>query len=224
MTDHRTPFESPVPPATGTLPWALGFIAYIGFPPFVIAVVAGLCMAGPLRSQRRRGALAAENARHAANWGFTYALLTVVFIGGALLIVAIATGFQGGTIPPHIEVVVFTLIGIGFLGLGIAQAVAAIGGTVVSSRGRVFRMPIAIPFLRARPGEVEAAAAESARAVALREQARSMPPQPVPAFVPAPSPPTRADVLEAEAAALEAELDAAEHDAPRTTGPSTDPA
>lgn len=210
-------------PPTGRVSWALGLISFIATPIPFLPAVTGLLMTIPLRRQRTLAPVAAANARNAANWGLTYAVLTVALVGAALLVVGIGTDFRGGTLAGGLEAVALTLLGVAVLGLGIAQAIASIGGTIVASRGRVFRMPIAIPFVRRRPTDADAVA-EAAGA----SGAPHLPPSDVRSRVLAadptasrllkptepPAPRSRADELDADAiepgAAAERASDASE--------------
>ncbi|MBC9935257.1 MULTISPECIES: DUF4870 domain-containing protein [unclassified Leucobacter] len=128
-------------PPTGRKSWALGFLAYIPAP-LVGIVIAGIVMAAVYPSTKRRGIpLATENARIAANWGLT--VLSVVVLLG-LYVLTLAVGF------PETKSAGFFPIGFAVLGyvvLAIAHAVVTIAGTVISGT-RVFRNPLAIPFLR----------------------------------------------------------------------------
>ncbi|MDQ1129571.1 hypothetical protein [Microbacterium sp. SORGH_AS_0888] len=129
------------PPAvpTGRVAWALGFLAYIPVPA-VGVVIAAFAMLLAYRSQQRRGPLAAENARNAANWALT--LLGVFVLCGLWVLVWALAGATHGFFPIGAAVIVYFL-------LALTHAVVTIVGTVVSG-SRVFRCPIAVPFLRRR--------------------------------------------------------------------------
>lgn len=134
------PFTPWFPQATGKEAYLLGFLAYIPVP-FLGSLVAGAAMALAYRGQRHKSALAAENARRAANWGLTYVLATVVVLVATAL-GGLAANRAGGSDGP---LAVLALL----LPLGIAHLMVTIRGVVLAGRGEVFRNPIAIPFLRA---------------------------------------------------------------------------
>jgi uncharacterized Tic20 family protein len=137
----------PAPPAgvagpSGGLSYGLGFLAFIGIP-FLSVLTAGIVMASVYPSARKRGGLAAENARIAANWGFTLILGTVVTLGSHVLaLVAVTdTPMAKGFYPVGIPITVFAA-------LVVAHLVVIICGLVKASNREVFRNPLAIPFLR----------------------------------------------------------------------------
>lgn len=132
--------------AKGTVAWAMGFLAYIPIP-FVGSIITGIVMSLVGYAQRDKGALARENGRHAANWGLTYLLMTVVLIGGAVVTLAISTG-GGGRVPDPITPIVFTMIGIWAFPLQITHLVLTITGVVKASKGAVFANKLALPLLR----------------------------------------------------------------------------
>ena len=140
------------PERTGTVAWALGFLAYFPIP------VLGLILAGLVQlivglAQRKHGHLAAVNGIRAANWGLTQ-LCWPVLMALSLTLAALTgepspTG-DGMRFTPVMEGIVFTMLGL-YLLLGLMQLVYAIVGTVQASKGRVVRLPV-IPFLRAPQG------------------------------------------------------------------------
>jgi hypothetical protein len=132
------------PPAKGILPFALGFLAFIGIP-YLNLIIAGIVMAAVFPSQDRRGGLAARNARAAANWGLTMALIMIVLAAVFFTLVFTNTATQS-FFPLGIVPIVWVL-------LCIANLVVVIRGLVVASAGRVVSVP-AIPFLRGREDEV----------------------------------------------------------------------
>jgi uncharacterized Tic20 family protein len=145
------PAYAAAPPArhTGTAAWALGFLAYIPIP-FVAQIVTGLVMAAVYPNHKRRGPVAQANARNAANWGLTYAVLTVVFIGLSILFAALIT--NGGTTTASADVGVLPLVPILlWMLLGLVHIVVVIVGTVQASKGAVFRFPLAIRFIAEEP-------------------------------------------------------------------------
>ena len=142
-----TPQFAPLPGQKGTGAWALGFLAYVPFP-IVAQILTGLIMAGAYPSHKKRGPLARENARNAANWGLTYSVLTVVFIAIALVFAAIIT--QGGTATVPFEssipvLIPFTL----WIVMTVVHAIVTIVGTIQASRGKAFGVPFAIRFIAA---------------------------------------------------------------------------
>lgn len=150
--DHPAPpgphIGTPLPPSdkqpAGTLSYALGFLGYLPLP-IVSNLVAGIAMAAAYPSQRRRSALAAENARRAANWGLTMITVTLVAIGLVFALLGLF-GTDGGeqdvwVLWPFLAVPA----------LGVAHLVVLVLGLVNTTRGTVFRNPLAIPFLRASP-------------------------------------------------------------------------
>ena len=87
--------------------------------------------------------MAMENARRAANWGLT--MLTVV-VACAIYTLVLALGLpeaRGGFLPIGLGVVVF-------YALAVVHTVLTIAGTVISAK-RVFKNPLAIPYLRPPP-------------------------------------------------------------------------
>jgi uncharacterized Tic20 family protein len=127
-------------PATGALPYGLGFLAYIPIP-YLSLLVAGIVMASVYPSQKRKGGLAAENARHAANWGLSliaYMVLDFLFIA---IMLATLNEDSRGFFPVGIPILIF-------LALGIAHLVVIIMGLVAANKRTVFRNRIAIPFIR----------------------------------------------------------------------------
>lgn len=131
------------PTATGRTPYLLGLLAWLPVP-VLSAVIAGLAMAAAYPGQRRRSALAAQNARHAANWGLTYASGVVLSV---LVTVVLVAATRPETPDPDAtpwQVVFLTPI----LVLGVAHLVVTILGLTRTSRGEVYA-PRAIPFLRA---------------------------------------------------------------------------
>ena len=74
-------FQHPAPgPGRGTIAWAMG-LAVLMCLPFVGSVLASVLMITVGLSLRSKGGLAARNGVHAANWGLTYLVLTVVLVG-----------------------------------------------------------------------------------------------------------------------------------------------
>jgi len=137
------------PERTGTVAWALGFLAYFPIP------VLGLILAGLVQlivglAQRKHGHLAAVNGIRAANWGLTQLCWPVLM--ALTLVIAVLTGSPSPTgdgvrFLPGMETLVFVELGL-FFAVGLLQLVYAIVGTVQASRGRRVRLPV-IPFLRA---------------------------------------------------------------------------
>ncbi|MGP9706296.1 hypothetical protein [Brachybacterium sp. AOP24-D1-21] len=142
----------PVPARNGTIAWALGFLAY--FPiPFVGLVIAGITQLIVGLRQRKHGGLAAVNGVRAANWGLTQLCWPVLM--ALTMLIAVLTGAPSPTgdgmmFHPVMNVLVFTVLGLFFI-VCLLQAVYAIVGTVVASKGRRVGLPV-IPFLRAPRG------------------------------------------------------------------------
>lgn len=122
------------------LSWALGFLAYAF--PFVGAIAAGISMASVYRTVARRGVIAEENARSAANWGLTFLLATIVLPSTQLILFAVVKPSSDELNSPLIAPFVIYLL------IAALHAVLTITGTVRASTGRVFRVPFAIPFIR----------------------------------------------------------------------------
>jgi uncharacterized Tic20 family protein len=134
----------PGPGRRGTAAWALGFLAFVPVP-VVAQIMTGLVMAGAYPTHKQRGAVAHANARHAANWGLTFAVLTVVLVGLAIVfatILSIGGGAEPGQVPP-LPLIPLAL----WLGLCVVHLVVVVIGTVVASQGAVFRFPLAIRFV-----------------------------------------------------------------------------
>lgn len=72
--------QQPVPAGRGTLAWGMGLTALMCLP-FVGSVLASVLMICVGLSLRPKGGLAARNGVHAANWGLTYLVLTIVLVG-----------------------------------------------------------------------------------------------------------------------------------------------
>jgi uncharacterized Tic20 family protein len=129
----------PAGPATGALPYALGFLAYIPIP-YLSLLVAGIVMASVYPAQKAKGELAAENARHSANWGLSLILYMVLdFL--LFIILLVSNQDSRGFFPIGIPVLIF-------LALGIAHLVVIIMGLVAANKHTVMRNRIAIPFIR----------------------------------------------------------------------------
>jgi uncharacterized Tic20 family protein len=126
------------------LPFALGFIAFIGIP-YLNLIVAGIVMAAVFPSQDRRGGVTARNARTAANWGLTMVLVMVIVVTVFVACLVTKT-FTDGFLPLGIAPILWVL-------LCIANLVVIIVGLVGASAGRAVRIP-ALPFLRGRADEV----------------------------------------------------------------------
>jgi uncharacterized Tic20 family protein len=133
-------YAPPPKPATGALPWALGFLLYIPIP-VVSAIITGVVMAAVYGSQRRLGPVAAGNARNAANWGLTLILGTVVSFGSTAILAALLHDTVRGFFPIGTPILLY-------LALCVAHLVVIIVGLARASRGQVFENRIAIPFIR----------------------------------------------------------------------------
>ncbi|WP_284248413.1 DUF4870 domain-containing protein [Litorihabitans aurantiacus] len=133
-------WQPPPAPPSGA-PWALGVLALVPIP-FLAQVGSGIVMAGVGRSRRRYGGVDAVNGRHAANWGLTYALLTVLLVAGHFVLLFLATreGPVDGFFPLGILMTLWLLI-------SLAHVVVCIVGGVRAGAGREFRVP-ALPFFR----------------------------------------------------------------------------
>ena len=125
---------------TGRLSWALGFLAYIPIP-FVSLLIAAVAIMITSASRRRSpNPLVRGNATNAANW----ALTMFVVVGLSVVYFAITVSvpeFRSSGFFPIGAVVIVLLV------LAVAHLVVTIAGTVVAAT-RVYRAPIAIPFLR----------------------------------------------------------------------------
>ncbi|HEX7350246.1 hypothetical protein [Brachybacterium sp.] len=137
----------PVPERTGTIAWALGFLAYLPIP-FLGLIVAGVTQLIVGLRQRQHGGLAAVNGVRAANWGLTQLCWPVLMV--LTIVLGLLTGTpapSGGVFfSPAMEVLAVTMIGLFFL-VSVMEAVYAIVGTVMASKGRRVKLPV-IPFLR----------------------------------------------------------------------------
>lgn len=138
------------PPRSGTVAWAVGFLAYLPIP-MVGLIVAGVTQLIVGLAQRTHGGLAATNGVRAANWGLTQLCLPVLVI--LALVIGILTGESTGTgvrFTPVMNGVMVT-VAVLFFVVALLEAIYAIVGTVQASRGREVRLPV-IPFLRATRG------------------------------------------------------------------------
>ena len=138
------PQQIPPPGYKGTAAWAMGFLAYIPIP-FFAQFVTGLVMAGVYPSHKKRGPIAQANARNAANWGLTYSILTVVFVGLAIVFASIVSS-GGDAASEQSRALPFIPLGL-WLVLNLVHVVVVIVGTVQASKGAVFRFPLAIRFI-----------------------------------------------------------------------------
>lgn len=156
MTDPQTPHPYPQPHPHpqpghavgaqhggsqdgGALPYGLGFLAFLPIP-FVNFLVAGVAMAAVRGRQRRRGPVAAENARHAANWGLTLIAVLVLLVGLAVIL--------ANVLPPRpgeFQVALLPIAGV--LVFGVLHLVVIIRGLTHAGRGEVFVNRLAVPFL-----------------------------------------------------------------------------
>lgn len=143
--DAFAPPTIPPPGSKGTGAWALGFLAYIPIP-FFAQFLTGLIMAGVYPTHKRRGEIARANGRNAANWGLTYSVLTVVFIGLALVFALIVSSDSSTNGPSSLTALPFIPLSL-WLVVNLVHVVVTIVGTVKASRGEVFRFPLAIRFI-----------------------------------------------------------------------------
>lgn len=134
-------YQQPLaPPATGALSYGLGFLAYIPIP-YLSLVIAGIVMASVYPSQKKKGELAAENARNAANWGLSLILYVVLDFLFFIILLVNQNEDSTGFFPVGIPVLIF-------LALGIAHLVVIIMGLVAANKRTVLRNRLAIPFMR----------------------------------------------------------------------------
>lgn len=139
------------PPRSGTVAWAMGFLAYIPIP-IVGLIVAGLTQLFVGLAQRKHGGLAATNGVRAANWGLTQLCWPVLML--IVAVISITTGEPSPTGGVYITPVMegfMVAVAVLFLVVGLLQVIYAIVGTVQASKGREVRLPV-IPFLRAPRG------------------------------------------------------------------------
>jgi len=139
MTSTRlaAPHFAPVIPR-GTVSYGLGFLAFLPLP-VVSMLIGAIAMIALYPHQRRRGGLASENGRHAANWGLT--VLSAMFVLGAgFATLLIATGSTSRIAP--------LLATLGYVGLSLVHVSVLIIGVFRTISGRIFDNPLAIPFIR----------------------------------------------------------------------------
>lgn len=129
-------------PPSGTVSWALGFLIFIGIP-FLSGIVSGVVMASVYKSSARKGGIARENARSAANWGLTYlSVSTALLLLHIIVLIAFSnSSFAGDFFPIGIPIVLYFAV-------TILHIVLIIVGTVKASGGKVMRVPFAIPYIR----------------------------------------------------------------------------
>ena len=136
------------PARTGTVAWALGVLAFIPIPVVGLLAAAITQVVVGLR-QRPHGGLAAVNGVRAANWGLTQLCWPVLM--AITMVIGTLTGTPSGTggiiFTPVMNTLALTMLGLFFL-VGLLEAIYAIVGTVLASKGRRVRLPV-IPFLRA---------------------------------------------------------------------------
>jgi len=121
----------------GQLVWLIGLVSLFGFfylSPF-FSIIATLIVWSTVR---HRGPLSAGNARNAMNWQITYLLGQIVAFVAHFLVLATMGGGDFVSAP------LVTLILI--VAWNVANLVALILGGVRSSRGEVYRFPLAVPF------------------------------------------------------------------------------
>lgn len=135
-------YPAAVPPR-GLLPWALGLLILIPFP-FVGGLASGIAMAVGGGASRRFGGVARENARVALNWGLTYLLVSTILLVShfVLLFTLTADSPVTGFYPLGIPITIYFAV-------SVLHLILVIVGMVRASSGRVMRVPIAIPYLRA---------------------------------------------------------------------------
>lgn len=121
----------------GQLVWLIGLVSLFGFfylSPF-FSIIATLIVWSTVR---HRGPLSAGNARNAMNWQITYLLGQIVAFVAHFLVLATMGGGDFVSAP----LVTLLLI----VAWNVANLVALILGGVRSSRGEVYRFPLAVPF------------------------------------------------------------------------------
>lgn len=147
------PPQSPVPSAAGSQPyppsapsgalaWGLGLLVLVCVP-FVSSIAAGIAMAIAGRGLRGRGEPGASNGRHAANWGLTYLVATVVLVSlhFGLLFALTREHPVEDFFPLGIPITLWLLI-------SLLHVVLSIVGLVRAGSGKILSPP-AIPFFRA---------------------------------------------------------------------------
>lgn len=124
---------------TGALAYGLGFLAFLSVP-IVAVMIAGLVMVAVFPAHKKKGGLAAENARRAANWGLTIVALMVLIAAalGALWLV----GRDARGVCPLTVLTVFYVI------FAVTHVSVCILGVIKAHRGEVFTNRLAIPFLK----------------------------------------------------------------------------
>jgi len=132
----------PPKPSTGTLSWALGFLIFISIP-FLSGIVSGVVMASVYRSVSRKGEIARQNARSAANWALTYLTVSIALLLVHIIVLVAFAGDDGmtGFFPLGIPITLYFAV-------SILHVVLVIVGTVKASSGKVLRVPFAIPYIR----------------------------------------------------------------------------
>ncbi|BAU33190.1 uncharacterized protein MalAC0309_2348 [Microcella alkaliphila] len=105
VSDKNTTSQPYTPPParvpTGQKSWALGFIAWAPLPVLPLIGAAIVMMAVRPSAERSGHAVAAENARHAANWALT--VLTVL-VALALYVAVLAVAGNGRVLNPRIAI------------------------------------------------------------------------------------------------------------------------
>ena len=137
------PYAYTVRTPTGALSWALGFLVFLVFP-FISGIISGMAMGLSYGAAAKHGGIARENGRSAANWGFTYVLLSVVLVIAHFVMLAALSGTSTarGFFPIGLPLTVYFVI-------SLLHIVLVIVGTVRASSGKVMKVPFAIPFIRA---------------------------------------------------------------------------
>lgn len=141
------PQPHPAAPPTGTLAWALGFLSFIPIP-FFNLVIAGITQTIVGMRLRKKGGVADENGRRAANWGLT--LLTWFVLAllclSPIWAMGIASGGEPVRPPTVLNVLAFSALAL-YVILCLVQVVYSTVGTIMAATGKVAPLP-AIPYVR----------------------------------------------------------------------------
>lgn len=129
-------------PSNGTLSWAMGFLIFI-FIPFLSGIISGVVMAAVYGSVSRKGEIARQNARSAANWALTYLTVSIAML--LLHVILLATFASNGGVRDFFPLgIPITL----YFAVSLLHVVLVIVGTVKASGGKVLRVPFSIPYIR----------------------------------------------------------------------------
>ena len=139
MSTPPTPHPA-IPAPTGRLSWALGFLAYLPVPFLSLLIASAAVMISSSSRRRSPDPLVRGNATNAANWALTVFVVVALCVVYFSITMSVEQFRTGGFFPIGAVLIVL-------LALSAAHLAVTIAGTAAAAT-RVYRAPIAIPFLR----------------------------------------------------------------------------